>query len=68
MVKDTDRQKGIWDVDRTRPDSRPPQSPRGGQGPYLRSIDHLGKSSETAKIRSKAGYTVIQSRTVGQEQ
>ena len=27
---------------RTRPDTRLPQSRAGGQGPYLRSVEHLG--------------------------
>ena len=36
----------------TRPDTRLPQSRAGGQGPYLRSLDHLGRSSE-AKNRKK---------------
>ena len=31
---------------RTRPDTRLPQSRAGGQGPYLRSLDHLGRSTE----------------------
>ena len=31
---------------KTRPDTRLPQSGVGGQGPYLRSLDHLGRSSE----------------------
>ena len=30
----------------TRPDTRLPQSRAGGQGLYLRSLDHLGRSSE----------------------
>ena len=30
----------------TRPDTRLPQSRAGGQGPYLRALDHLGRSSE----------------------
>ena len=30
----------------TWPDTRLPQSRAGGQGPYLRSLDHLGRSSE----------------------
>ena len=30
----------------TRPDTRLPQSRAGGQGPYLRSLDHFGRSSE----------------------
>ena len=37
---------------KTRPDTRLPQSRAGGQGPYLRSLDHLGRSSE-AKDRKK---------------
>ena len=37
---------------RTRPDTWLPQSRAGGQGPYLRSLDHLGRSSE-AKDRKK---------------
>ena len=31
---------------KTRPDTRLPQSRAGGQGPYLRSLDHLGRSSK----------------------
>ena len=31
---------------KTRPDTRLPQSSAGGQGPYLRSLEHLGRSSE----------------------
>ena len=30
----------------TRPDTRLPQSRAGGQGPYLGSLHHLGRSSE----------------------
>ena len=30
----------------TRPDTRLPQLRVGGQGPYLRSLDHLGRSRE----------------------
>ena len=30
----------------TRLDTRLPKSRAGGQGPYLRSLDHLGRSSE----------------------
>ena len=33
----------------TRPDTRLPKSHAGGQGPYLRSLDHLGRSSEAQK-------------------
>ena len=35
----------------TRPDIRQPRSRAGGQGLYLRSLDHLGRSSE-AKDRN----------------
>ena len=31
----------------TRPDTRLPQSRAGGQEPYLRSLEHSGRSSET---------------------
>ena len=31
---------------KTRPDTRLPQSRAGGQGPFLRSLHHLGRSSE----------------------
>ena len=37
---------------RTRPDTRLPKSRVGGQGPYLRSPDHLGRSSEVKEIKS----------------
>ena len=37
---------------KTRPDTRLPQSRADGQGLYLRSLDHLGRSSE-AKDRRK---------------
>merc|ERR1711875_176616 len=37
--------------DRTRPDTRLPKSRAGGQGPYLRSLDHLGSSSGVKKIK-----------------
>ena len=36
----------------TKPDTRLPKSRAGGQGPYLRLLDHLGRSSE-AKDRKK---------------
>ena len=46
--------KMIWTLkwNETRPDTRLPQSRVGGQGPYLRSLDHLGRSSK-AKDRKK---------------
>merc|ERR1711911_426049 len=31
---------------KTRPDTRLPQSRAGGQGPLLRSVEHLGRSNE----------------------
>ena len=37
---------------RTRPDTRLPKSRAGGQGLYLRSSDHLGRSSEVEEIKS----------------
>ena len=38
---------------KTRPDTRLPQLHAGGQGPYLRSIDNLGRDSEDRKKRIK---------------
>ena len=40
-------EKKLWVVERkkTRPDTRLPKSRAGGQGPYLSSPDHLGRSS-----------------------
>ena len=42
-----------------RPDTWLPQSLAGGQGPYLRSLDHLGRSPEAknCKIQKKEGVT-----------
>ena len=37
---------------KTRPDTQLPKSRAGGQGPYLRSLDHLGSSSEVQKYKS----------------
>ena len=37
---------------KTRPDTRLPKSRAGGQGPYLRSPDHLGRSSEVKVIKT----------------
>ena len=52
----------------TRPDRRLSKSSAGGQGPYLRSLDHLGRSSEVKEIKSlktvKLGPT--EPRTDGQ--
>ena len=35
-----------------RPDTRLPKLCAGRQGPYLRSLDHLGRSSEVKEIKS----------------
>ena len=50
---------------KTRPDTRLPQSRAGGQGPYLRSLDHLGRSSE-AKDRKNQKIVKCDGRTDGQ--
>ena len=34
------------------PDTRLPQSRAGGQGPYLRSAEHLGRSSKAEKLKN----------------
>ena len=36
----------------SRPDTRLPKSRAGGQGPYLRSPDYFGRSSEVKEIKS----------------
>ena len=36
-------------IEKTRPDTRLPKSHAGVQGPYSRSLDHLGRSSEVKK-------------------
>ena len=46
----------------TRPDTRIPQSHAGGQGLYLRSLDHLGRSSE-AKDRKTPKKVKCDGRT-----
>ena len=38
--------------ERTRPDTRLPKSRACGQGPYLRSPDHLDRSREDKVIKS----------------
>ena len=38
--------------EKTRPDTRLPKLRAGRQGPYLRSLDHLGRSSEVKEIKS----------------
>ena len=37
---------------KTRPDTWLPKSGAGGQGPYLRSPDHMGRSKEGKVIKS----------------
>ena len=37
---------------KTRPGTRLPKPRVGGQGPYLRSLGHLGRSSEVREIKS----------------
>ena len=49
---------------KTRPDTRLLQSRAGGQGPYLRSLDHLGRSSE-AKNRKNPKKVKCDGRTDG---
>ena len=46
--KERERGKG----NKTRPDTRLPKSRVGGLGPYLRSPDHLGRSSDVKEIKS----------------
>ena len=52
----TDRWFGRW-MDgrtalRTRPDTRLPQSRAGGQGSFLRSLDHLGRRREVKELKN----------------
>ena len=47
--KEENNNKGSAGRNETRPDTRLPQSREGGQGPYLRSQDHLGRSSDIQK-------------------
>ena len=39
----------------TRPDTRLPQSRAGRQGPYLRSLEHLGRCSEVKDRKKLSG-------------
>ena len=48
----------------TRPDTRLPQSRAGGQGPYSRSHDYLGRSRE-AENRKKTKKVKCDRRTDG---
>ena len=43
--------RDVW-LQLTRPDTRLPQSRAGGQGPRLRSPDHLGRSSEAKNSKN----------------
>ena len=52
-------------IAKTRPDTRLPQSRAGGQGLYMRSLDHLGRSSE-AKDRKKTKKVKCDRQTDGQ--
>ena len=45
--------------DVTRPDTRLPKLRANGQGPYLRSPNHLGRSSEVKDIKSKHRGTFV---------
>ena len=47
-----EKEEGEEEEEETRPDTRLPKSRAGGQGPYLRSPDHLGGSSEVRVIKS----------------
>ena len=38
---------------KTRPDTRLPQSRAGGQGLYLRSLNHLGRSGEAKDCKNQ---------------
>ena len=40
-------------VSKTRPDTRLPQSRAGGQGLYLRSLNHLGRSGEAKDCKNQ---------------
>ena len=40
-------------VTKTRPDTWLPQSRAGGQGPYLRSLDHLGRGSKAVDRKNQ---------------
>ena len=51
-------------MNETRPDTRLPQSRAGGQGPYFRSLDHLGRSSK-AKNRKNGKKLKCDGRTDG---
>ena len=42
----------VNDVNQRRLDTWLPKLHVGGQGPYLRSLDHLGRSSEVKKMNS----------------
>ena len=45
--KEKEHKKEKEEKKETRPDTGLPQSRAGGQGPYLRSVEHLSRSSKT---------------------
>ena len=51
MPEEEDERKDNDDEEETRPDTRLPKSRAGGQGPYLRSPDQLGRSSEVKEMK-----------------
>ena len=47
-----DNARFLREIDKeTRPDTRLPKSCAGGQGPYLRLLNQLGRSSEVKEIK-----------------
>ena len=50
LVGSFNKSHSSWNI--TRPDTRLPQSHAGGQGPYLRSLHHLGRSSEAKEHKN----------------
>ena len=54
----------LWVLKETRPDTRLPQSRAGGQGPYFRSVEHLGRSG-IAKNPINAEKVKCDGRTYG---
>ena len=49
---ETETQNRRVNEKKTRPDTRLPKSRAGGQGPYLRSLDNVGRSSDVQEIKS----------------
>ena len=48
---------------RSRPDTRLSQSRAGGQGPYLRSLDHFGRSIQAKDKKEKQKKLNVTGRT-----